>query len=289
MNSWNVNKDLSGIKLLDFLKLKLGPQLSARQLKKALDDNSCQVNHRTERFSSFQLGTGDLVTFQNNTKTINSLTFDPNRILFENARLLIYNKPCATTSDNPEFLKIIQRDLPYLALTHRLDRDTTGALIFAKTKSALQMMEELFKKRLVQKSYLAIVDGIPKSSSGTIDNYIGPLRRYQGQTIHGEIPPPTGLHAITEWKCQQRGKKASLIQCFPKTGRTHQIRVHLNSINHPILGDHQYGKQFQCSYQPNRYLLHAESIAFIDPQTENYLHVTAPIPLDFNLAIEELF
>lgn len=292
MLNWEVTQEESGTKLLAFLKQKLGDDYPTRQLKKALEGNLCHINRRTERFGSFSLGTGDQVTLliDNIAETPKTpLTFEADRVLFEDDHLLVYNKPAGVSSEDPKLLQLIKRNLPFLELAHRLDRDTTGALIFAKTASTLQQILALFKERRIQKSYLTIVDGTPHQTKGTIDNYLGPVHQYQGQTIQGELPPPKGLHAVTEWERLERGNQASLIRCFPKTGRTHQLRVHLNSLGHPILGDHQYGKRFTCAYRPNRYLLHAASLTLSHPQTDRALHVSAPLPADFLTAIKHLF
>ncbi|MBA3958635.1 MAG: RluA family pseudouridine synthase [Parachlamydiaceae bacterium] len=288
---WRVTPTESGSTLLAFLKSKLPEKFSARRLKRALEDNLCQINGRTERFASFTVGNGDQITLlvdELPSPTSKSELFSPERILYEDDSLLIYNKPVGVVSDSTELLKAIQRNLPYLALVHRLDRDTTGVLIFAKTTEMLHAMNALFKERTIQKSYLAIVDGYPEKPSGIIDNQLGILKRYQGQTIWGVVNAK-GLPATTEWQCQKKGHHASLLNCFPKTGRTHQLRVHLSHMGHPILGDHQYGRLFRCSYRPNRYLLHAESVSFLHPLTQAPILVTAPIPLDFQQACDQLF
>lgn len=289
---WNVTKEESGLKLSEFLKNKLGDSISSRQIKKALENNHCQINRRTERFGSFTVGLGDTITLieipsEKTEKT--TLNFVSERCLYEDENFLIYDKPNGVPSDSPILLASVKRNHPFLALTHRLDRDTTGALVFAKNPSALHYISELFKNRDVKKSYLAIVDGSPKQTQGIIENTIGPLKRYQGQTIHGEITPPKGLQALTHWHLEKSGKDCALLQCSPATGRTHQIRVHLSSIGHPILGDFQYGNRFKCLFKPNRYLLHAEKISFPCPSNGQLIHVQAPLPTDFNTAIHQLF
>lgn len=280
----------TGSTLLAFLKSKFGTTYSARQLKRAIEENLCQVNGRTERFASYPLGSGDSVTIaiDNLSNTSKLPSFDLDRILFEDDAILIYNKPPGTPSDNPELLSTLQRDLPYLALAHRLDRDTTGALLFAKSPKVLKQIESAFKKRLINKQYLALVDGAPRQMSGTIDNFLGEKRRYQGQTLWGEVSKELGQHAITAWECLHKGKDASLVQCTPLTGRTHQIRVHLSGIGHPILGDFQYGRQFRCAFKPKRILLHAYAISFMHPVTGQEFNIQAPLPEDFRVAIEEL-
>lgn len=287
---WIVSQQESGWTVLAFLKDKLN-QLSTRHLKKEIDENRCLVNGRTERFASFKVGTGDRITLLVENSAFSAphkRSFDAPALLFEDSYYLIYNKPAGISSEDPCLLKAVQQTHLPASLAHRLDKETTGVLLFAKTASALEAIQAIFKNRKIQKSYLAIVDGILEKASGIIDNFLGPIKRYQGQTLWGEVSA-NGLHAITEWKLETSGSDASLVRCFPKTGRTHQLRSHLNGISHPILGDYQYGRHFRCLYRPERYLLHAEWIAFNHPFTKEQVKVVAPIPNDFHHAITVLF
>lgn len=289
MLRWKVTQEESGTQLLSFLKSKLPADYSTRSLKRFLDSNLCRVNDRTERFASYVLGYGDQVELLESSKQAKSkVQLEDQRILYQDADLFIYDKPSGIPADSEELLHALQGDWPFLKLAHRLDRDTTGVLIFARTPEALEKMNDLFKKRKVQKKYLAIVDGIPEKQSGIIDNYLGVLHKYQGQTLYGQVQKSKGLHSITEWELAKTGKGAALLSCFPKTGRTHQLRVHLAEMGHPILGDFQYGHKFRSTYRPGRYLLHAESVVFMHPVTEQIIEVHAPIPVDFQQAIEEI-
>lgn len=286
---YHVKPEESGIKLQAFLKSKLA-HLSARQIKHLIDSNKCKVNGRMERFASTPVGAGDVVEFLVEEKlSASPLQFEPSRLLYEDADLLIYNKPSSVASDNEKFCLALQRDNPSLALLHRLDKDTTGVLLFAKSEDMEQEMLNLFKERLINKEYLAIIDGLPTHASGTIDNYLGEIRRYEGQVIWGKVPKARGHHAVTEWESLKRGKHASLVRCFPKTGRTHQIRVHFSEMGHPLLGDFQYSKTFHCKYRAARCMLHAEKVSFIHPGTHKELTVAAPIPEDMERAIRDLF
>lgn len=109
------------------------------------------------------------------------------------------------------------------------------------------------------------------------------------QSIWGSVSQEKGVAAATSWHVLKKGKQASLLQCFPETGRTHQIRVHLSGMGHPILGDHQYGKKFTCSYQAPRCLLHANKIGFIHPFLHKEIAIGAPMPEDFKDAMVSLF
>ena len=170
-----------------------------------------------------------------------------------------------------------------------MDRETTGVLILAKEKGVFDNLVEQFKHFQVQKRYLTIVDGQVEQPKGIIENYLGKKRSYAGQTIWGSVQQSKGLYASTEWIRLKKGKSVTLMACYPKTGRTHQIRVHMAEIGHPILGDFQYSKEFECRYRPTRYLLHSEEITFQHPLTGEALFLKAPIPDDFKKAQQKLF
>lgn len=287
---WTVTATESGMKLLAFLQSKVPSNLSARHLKRTIEQNLCLVNNRTERFASHVLGSGDHVSLlSTDVAKTPSITFEPSRVLYEDNDIFLYDKPPHVVSNDPAFHKVLQRKLPFLELTHRLDRDTTGALLFAKTPKAYESLLNQFREREIKKCYLAIVDGVLNQSTGVIENYLGPVHQYQGQTLWGTVSKAKGQHAITEWELIQKAKNVSLVRCYPKTGRTHQLRVHLNSIGHPILGDYQYCRSFLCPYRPERILLHAESLSLNHPVTKNPIHISAPTPTDFSEAIQKLF
>jgi 23S rRNA pseudouridine955/2504/2580 synthase/23S rRNA pseudouridine1911/1915/1917 synthase len=170
-----------------------------------------------------------------------------------------------------------------------LDKDTTGALILAKQDAIFDAMVQQFKTKEVQKAYLALVDGVPQKESGTIENYLGKLKTWQGQSLWGAVDPQQGLHALTHWKRLRKGPQCALVECIPVTGRTHQLRVHLAGMGHPILGDKQYGGGFRCPYPAQRTLLHAARLSFKHPVTQAPLMVEAPLPADFNNAIAALW
>lgn len=281
MNQWIVSPESTGKKLIAFLTAQLHQRYSARFLKQAIEQNRCQVNGRTERFASFILGTGDRITLDltdlsPSAKDASSPSWDKQRILFEDRDLFIYNKPSGMRCDADEV-----RKLTGLTLLHRLDRDTTGVLLLAKQEKAAQAVLLQFKRHVVEKTYLALVDGMLAHKSGVIENSLGKKKSYQGQVIWGEVDASEGVTAYTEWRCIQSSKTASLVACFPKTGRTHQLRVHLAGLGHPILGDFQYGNRFRCAYRPERHLLHASEVAFTHPTTRERMCVAAPLPPDF--------
>ena len=187
---------------------------------------------------------------------------------------MAYNKPSGITSDDVSISNFLNSIYGKSILLHRLDKDTSGVLLFAKTLSSAKEIEGLFKQRLIKKTYHALVEGNPKPS-GKIENYLGKLKTYQGQTLFGEVSKDKGLLAITSWKVEKSYNGVSLLLCSPTTGRTHQIRVHLSEMGHPILGDYQYGRHFSCDYKAKRMMLHASRIQFKD------FNINAPLPVEF--------
>lgn len=163
-------------------------------------------------------------------------------------------------------------------IVHRLDKETSGVLVAAKTLAAHQKLIELFSNRKVDKLYLAICHGKPPN--GLIDKPIGrhPVKRKEMTIL------PDGKEAITEIQVAAFNDKISLVLAKPKTGRTHQIRVHLKHLNSPVLGDSLYGKK----EDHERHLLHAYRLQFDHPITKEPMKLIAPIPKDMALWLQKL-
>ncbi len=263
--------------LLSFLKVHCTDAPSVKKMKKAIDAKCCKVNGRVETFSSFVLARGDVVQFTAKFfAEKQEVAIIP---LFEDEDLLICNKPCGLVSDSVLFRKMLHREKDFLELVHRLDKDTTGVIVLAKTAFMQEEMKKLFSQRKVHKYYLALVEGSPRAKEGVIDSLLEKKKEYHGQTIYGS--GNTGHRALTYWKRLSTGKGASLTLCEPVTGRTHQIRVHMKELGHPVLGDHQYGSKSPCPIEPGRHLLHAYGVVFTHPKTQQEMRVVAPIPADF--------
>lgn len=292
MQEWVVPGEETGSKLIAFLVKHLDKTHSARYLKRAIENNRCQINGRTERFASTVLGKGDHISLKLDIEVAERSTvqFDPKRIIFEDQEILVYNKPPGINCDKSGIEQLLKGYCSSVQLVHRLDRDTTGVLILSKNLKSHESLLNQFKEQMIQKQYRAIVDGVVRESAGVIDNLLGRKKVFSGQTIWGAVKKD-GSHARTDWKKLKDSKKAAatLLSCFPQTGRTHQIRVHMAEMGHPILGDFQYGKEFQCDYRPDRYLLHAEQVELLHPATSKRLVVQAPLPEDFKTAETKLF
>ena len=170
-------------------------------------------------------------------------------------------------------------------IVHRLDKDTSGVLVIAKNLPTLEKLSRAFKERRVQKTYLAVTLGHFRSTSGIIDFPIG---RHAVDRKKMAVRHVGGREAVTRYQVIEESQGLSLVQLFPATGRTHQLRVHLAAIGHPIVGDKTYGGQnvgmsrFPLSVQAfDRQALHARQIACLHPISGAPLSIYAPYPSDF--------
>ncbi len=171
-------------------------------------------------------------------------------------------------------------------IVHRLDKETSGLLVVAKNDAAHRALADQFASRTLKKEYLALVSGVPKTDSGSIDRSISrhPVHRHRMTTGEGGRP------SRTDWAVERKfGGQAALVRCRIHTGRTHQIRVHLKSLGHPVLGDSTYGwKQNPALPVPPRVMLHAEHLVFSHPVNGKTMDLIAPLPADFNKMLTAL-
>jgi len=164
-------------------------------------------------------------------------------------------------------------------IVHRLDKGTSGVLLVAKNDAAHRGLSEQFAGRQLRKEYLALVAGVPRLKSGMIERAISRHPVHRERMTVGE----GGRPARTDWEIVEAfGDRAALVRCRIHSGRTHQIRVHVKSIGHPLIGDTTYGwKADPHLPDPGRVMLHAERIAFLHPVTARPLDLRAPLPADF--------
>ncbi len=224
-------------------------------------------------------------------------------MVYEDNHLMIINKPAGMVvhpgpgNDSGTLVNALLHHDPCLVevgesplrsgIVHRLDKDTSGVIVVAKTSQALDFLQKEFKHRRVDKRYLAIVAGIVTPDAGEIMLPIGrhPVKRKRMST-HSH----SGKHARTLWQVRERFINATLVEARIKTGRTHQIRVHFHAVGHPVVGDavYQY-RQFRKSGGPAaRQMLHAVSISFRHPYSGRRVAFETPLPADFTGVLSRL-
>lgn len=270
-----VSLDFQGVALLDFLFKNLEWKESKRSLKRSIEKGLCIVNSKVERFASRKLSHGDVVEFK--SSWVKDLRKDTTQIecLFEDESLLVINKPAGVESTPFIFP---EKDL---FLVHRLDKGTTGVLLLAKSESVWKACVQEFRNRCVAKEYLALCFGEFQSSEGEVRNHLAKVGDYAGQSMWGEVPYKKGKFAHTKWEVKEKTEGYSLVQCYPITGRTHQIRVHLQGIGHAVVGDFQYHREQALEHYVARPLLHASNLRIKHPATMSVMTFHAPLPCDF--------
>ena len=169
-------------------------------------------------------------------------------------------------------------------IVHRLDKDTSGIMVVAKNDFTHSKLADQFKNKEVKKTYMAIVHGVIKADEGSYSSKIG---RHKKDRIKMSSNTDSGRESITYWKVLKRFKNSTLVQAFPKTGRTHQIRVHFSENGHPLLSDQLYGssrkdKELFGNFKDRlkRHALHAKKIEFINPRNNKSVEFSAQTPDD---------
>ena len=297
-------------KRIDQFLANRDPTFSRSALKRLIEEGCIQINGRTVRPSQ-KIRSGDRVRLEVPRPEPLDLKPEaiPFEILHEDADLLVLNKPAglvvhpapgnwsgtlvnallhhfATSGVTPSHIGGKERP----GLVHRLDKETSGVMVIAKTDQSHRALAAQFKLHTITRVYEALVWGVPKKGHGLIDLAIGrdtkERKKFSPRTTK---PKPSA----TDYRVEQRyGKVAARVQLFPRTGRTHQLRVHLTSIEHPILGDKTYGgtKVLTVEGVPiPRVMLHAGTLGFTHPTGGKVHQFDVPSPPDMQLVQDLLF
>ena len=239
-----------------------------------------------------------------------SLRYDPNRpekrrvrsrltVLYEDEDLLVADKPAGLlsvpTAEREKdtllhralsYLQHRYRRRPYLGVVHRLDKDTSGALVFARNHRSLRFLQELFRRHAIEREYVALVEGNPPAS-GTFDAAL--VRETPGRRRAIAPPGAGGKRAVTHWVSVERWPRAALVSIRLETGRTHQIRLHFAAAGHPVLGDRVYRRsEVAPPVEAPRQMLHARRLGFLHPRSGAPVAAVSPLPDDFTHAIAAL-
>jgi len=320
---FELQRDPKQPRLDRYLSTRIG-FMSRNQLQQLIEDGSATVNDRNAKAST-KLRAGDVVELVVPPPPPTSIQPEemPLNVMYEDDELIILNKhagvivhPARTEKMGTminglawHFKNISGGDLSEVGseharpgVVHRLDRDTTGCIVFAKTERAHWKLGEQFEKRTCDKRYLAIVEGLVRPDVEVIDKPIGPHpsreKGYREKMVvrHDDL----GKNSVTIRRVRERYRlheravghqEFSLVELELKTGRTHQIRVHMTDAGHPLVGDDMYGGRFferEGAEPVERQMLHAALLAIAHPTTGETLAPVAPMPDDFRALVEHL-
>lgn len=296
---------------LDTYLSKKIPEISRSQIKKIIDNGNVLLNNRSAK-AGRKLQDRDVVHVTiPEPKTLEAIPQKiPLDILYEDKSIIVVNKPAGmvvhTGAGNTEKTLVNAllyhcKDLSGIGgvlrpgIVHRLDKDTSGAIVAAKNDKAHLSLTKQFKERIIKKKYIALVWGVVKDDEGIIDMPIG---RHISHRQKMSVAAKRGRTAVTHYKVLKRFSHFTLLEIRIETGRTHQIRVHLSAIHHPVVGDNVYGKKTIPSFLSSdvrtkvqglkRQALHSAVLGFKHPETDEYMEFNSPLPDDMASIIKVL-
>lgn len=294
----NVEEEYAGERLDVFLSKQFN-QMSRSHVQKIIDEKNVKVNGKICK-NNYKLKYGDIVDMD--VPEPKEMNIEPQDIkldiLYEDSDVIVVNKPQGMvvhpaagiySGTLVNALLYHCKDLSGIngvtrpGIVHRIDKDTSGVLVVAKNDLSHIKLSEQLKNHSMNRIYLALVEGIIKDDTGTIDKPLGrnPVERIKIGIVKN------GKRAVTHFKVIERFQGYTLIQCKLETGRTHQIRVHMASIGHPLVGDPVYGYKKQ-KFNIQGQMLHAKKLGFVHPTTEEYMEFEAPLPRDFHDVLSKL-
>ncbi len=314
----NYTVDNAGERLDLFLVARLEGS-SRSHVQRLIENGQVTVNGKTLEKPSYRVRVGDEIVLakdaagSGNSKTVDPEPDIPLKILYEDKNIAVIDKPAgllvhptpnqrhhtlanALVARYPEIVGVGEDPLRP-GIVHRLDKDTSGVMVIAKNQRAFLYLKDQFLNRTMSKAYLALVEGVPEPKSGEITFQIRPSSVNPLKKIAVRIPDESGKPSVRSAETHYRVKRAfgtefALVEVSPKTGRTHQIRVHLRAIGHAVLGDRMYHSKHPKDYGElqsfmKRQMLHAERLQFTAPGGKK-LEVKAPIPKDMAALIAQL-
>ena len=274
-------------------------QTSRSQTAKWIENGLCSVNGTVQTKPSFKVNAGDSLSVAIPEAVESTVEKEdiPLEILYEDEDVAVVVKPCgmvvhpAAGNESGTLVNALLYAMDDLSgiggvkrpgIVHRLDKDTSGLLMVAKNDMAHVSLSDQLRERTMEKHYLAVVDGCMREESGLVDK---PIARSKKDRKKMAVDPE-GRDALTEWKLIENLKNAALLDVHIMTGRTHQIRVHMQSLHHPVAGDPIYGQK--NGVKVPRLMLHAHTLSFNHPRTGERLFFKADPPEAFEKAVRKL-
>lgn len=308
--SWRVDDKHAGLRLDTFLRRQL-PHLSRRVIERAINESLFTINRRVGRKGE-AVQTSERVTFRGDPTWLEAAPFEQPEldvgIVYEDEVVIALNKPAGmpthgfSARDSDTVANFLVTRLPSLAsvgasrweagLVHRLDRETSGVVVAAKTRAAYDDLRQQFRRREIQKYYWALVHGAV-ASAGIIEHSLAHDardRRKMRALVRGSSPVGNvkAWPAVTRYRRLCKSGEYSLVELEMRTGVTHQLRVHLAAIGHPIVGDGLYGDNSKDDFDVRRHFLHAKHIRVRHPQSREWIEMEAPLPAELRATLDKL-
>lgn len=285
-----VSEDLAGTRIDKYLSLAC-ENISRSYLQKLVKSETVLVNQRAVK-SNYKVAAGDMIDLE--IPEAVEPEIEPEQmdldILYEDSDIIIINKPKGMVvhpaaghytgtlvnglmdhcRDNLSGINGVLRP----GIVHRIDMDTTGVLIVCKNDMAHNSIAAQLKEHSITRKYYAVVHGVIKEEDGTVD---APIGRHPTDRKKMSINHKNGREAVTHYHVLKRYGQFTYVECQLETGRTHQIRVHMASIHHPLLGDQVYGPA-RCPFQLQGQTLHAGVLGIVHPRSGEYMEFSAPLP-----------
>ena len=299
MKEIKANKDLANLRLDKALTILL-EGVSRSKIQSHLENGHILVNQKQQK-ASYKLSENDVITIEDFSNEVSDLNAEdiPLDIVYEDDDVMVINKPKGLVvhpgAGNEEHtlanaLKFHSDNLSTLngefrpGIVHRIDKDTAGLLIVAKNDQAHAFLSNQLSDHTLGRKYYALVLGVIPENEGKI---IAPIGRDQKFRQKMAVDLLRGKEAETTFKAIERFKESTLVECTLKTGRTHQIRVHMTYIGHPVIGDPVYGKGNRKIYDDGQ-LLFAHEIHFVHPRTKKEMTFSVDLPSYFKEILEKL-
>lgn len=298
---------------LDIALVKADIGLSRRKIRAVIDIGGAYINRKRVRVASRKVFEGDVIALEYRAETLQKVKTQKfelrtEDILYEDDGVVAINKPPGLPSQATKdqavqhVLPIVKKwylsqkvSVPELILVHRLDKETSGVLLVAKNKEIATWLTNQFKERVVKKEYYAICRGLPAAIDFRQECYLSAIKPKLGIVVKVRSG---GKPSLTEFSCTKKNTelKLSLVQCRPHTGRSHQIRVHLELCDLPILGDKRYGANSSLrlpdslvTLAQDHHFLHATTLSFRPVPDKGLISVKAPFPPNFAAAMKVVF
>lgn len=274
------------IELLEFL-LKVMPNRSRNSVKSILVRGQVTVNEHMETQYNYPLSPGQSVTILKNKAAIKEDALIGMDIIYEDAAVIVVNKDAGLLSIATEkekertahhqLMDYVRREDPKsrIFVVHRLDKDTSGVMMFAKNEKVKKTLQNAWKDNVKERTYVALVEGEVQNEKGYVSSW---LRESSTHLVYSSFTKNDGLHAVTHYNVIQSNKEFTLLNVQLETGRKNQIRVHMQDLGNPVVGDKKYGSKKKGI---GRLGLHAKVLAFIHPVTGELMRFETDVPKSF--------